>query len=313
MLRSVRAGTALRRLELVLVIGAALFALGFHLTLPSRLASEEDWRALAAHLTQETAPGDAVILHPWWTDEARLHLPGSLPVHGDPHGAGDAWVEAPRLWVIAQPSLPRADMHGFERAFLPGREPLGPAVHFGPLQLRAYRNLRHRPIAFDASAALARAQAWIETPGSPRRACRRAKDGFNCPGAGHLRAGLHEIDFAPVQCLTLPPPTGAARLVVEFRDVPRTGHLLFESGIVGEEAWKRAPDLTPLTLGIASNGEVLHEQVLPAGSEGRTQRELDEAAGAPRSLRIWSSAMHPGRRVPCVNLRALGPAMEGAR
>jgi len=313
MLRGPRAVQWRRLLELMLIVGGALFALGFHLTLPARLPAEDDWRALGARLESQVQPGDAVVLHPWWTDDARRFLPEALPIHGDPHAAGRDLVEASRIWVISQPRLPRADTRGFERAFLPLREPLDETTRFGPLELRAYRNLRHRPVAFDAAASLARAQAWIETPGAAKRACRRVRDDLECPGLGRLRSGLHEVDFAPIRCLPLPPPGGASRLVVEFRDVPRAGQLLFEGGVIGEEAWKKGPELTPLGLGVESPDRVLLERSLPAGSEGLTQAVLDELAGTPRTLRLVSRAERPGRRVPCVNLRVLGPADGGAR
>ena len=61
-----RARRALSLLELGLLLGAALFALGFHVWLPSTAPSEEDWRAAAAYVDTSRAESDHLTVTTDW-------------------------------------------------------------------------------------------------------------------------------------------------------------------------------------------------------------------------------------------------------
>jgi hypothetical protein len=309
--------------ELAGLVAAALLALLFHLRLPSALPAEEDYRQAAAHLERHARPGDAVVLHPWWTDRARLFVPPALPLWSDVHNATRDYAEAPRLWVLSQPRLPRADAGGFLAAFLPGRTPEGPPARFGTLELTAYRNGRHRPAPFRATEQVAGARVFLEDPRSGATTpCPWDGRAHRCPGGAHLSVGAlwREVDFAPVRCLSMHPPGGPARLVAEFPSVPAAALLRLEGGISGEQAAQRGPRLRPAQLGVddARSGEALLRLSLPPGREGllREERAWGASPGtdapAGRALRVWTQADSAEARPVCLDVAALGPAAAAA-
>ncbi|HZW87536.1 MAG TPA: hypothetical protein VFF12_00535, partial [Myxococcaceae bacterium] len=107
--------TAAPALALVIV---ALFGLGFQLQLPRAFPSDADYRAVAAALATARAPGDVVLLHPWWTERARLFVPPELPVIGYLGDTQDDLLPHPRIWVLANERLPRTPDADFRRNFL---------------------------------------------------------------------------------------------------------------------------------------------------------------------------------------------------
>jgi len=299
------------RLEPWILVGVALWALHFHLTLPGRLATEEDWQALAATLSREVQPGDVVMLHPWWTDRARLHLPGSVELLGDPRAADRDLLASPRIWLVSQPRLPRASTRAFLRIFEVDRLPEGPPRAFGQLELTLYRNQRARPLRFDAGPALPHARVWIDDPGTGQRVpCRRTREGFRCPGSPTFSVfeGWHELDFAPTRCIWLPPPGGARRLVLEFSGLPPEGTLHLQGGLVGEHAAQRGRELTPVHFGVERvDGTPLLEHTLPPGTGGQVHLTHHQGSG-DRTLRLWSQSDRAERRSLCLRLRAFGNA-----
>lgn len=323
---------ALPRLEAAALVLAALLALLFHLRLPSQLPAEDDYRQAAAYLSTHAQPGDAVVLHPWWTDRARLYVQDALTLWSDVHNATRDYVEAPRLWVLSQPGLPRADLEGFQRDFLPGRTPEGAPVRFGTLELTAYRNGRHRPAAFRATDRVAEARVYLEDLRSGERtACAWDGRAHRCPGPPHLAvaAEWREVDFAPFRCLWMHPPGGPVRLVAEFTGVSLSGHALLrlEAGVVGEQAFQHAPRLTPVHVGLepvdggredTAGGQALLRLTLPPGREGLQRAELPLPAGAPPpagaplpTVRLWTQSDAPELRWVCLDMAVLGrPAGE---
>ncbi|HXN41843.1 MAG TPA: hypothetical protein VN918_08660, partial [Myxococcaceae bacterium] len=122
----------------------AAVALVFHATLGQRLPTDSDYQAMARFLAARAEPGDCVLFYPWWAERARTYLPDSLPAVGYLGSDQDSLREFRRIWVLAQPRLPRSDLAHFERIFSPGRAQLEAPRGFGPLQLTPYRNDRFR-------------------------------------------------------------------------------------------------------------------------------------------------------------------------
>lgn len=294
------------RLEPWILVGVALWALLFHLQLPGRQASADDWDALAGALTADARGGDVVVLHPWWTDRARLRLPESLELVGDPRAVGRDLRAHPRIWLVSQPQLPHAGTGEFLETFGVDRIAEGPTRRFGHLELTLYRNDRAEPLRFDAGAALAEARVWIETPGTGRRVpCPRMRAGFRCPASPSLTVsqGWHELDFAPVRCIWMPPPGGAGRLVLDFHSLPPAGTLHLQGGLVGEHAVQRGRGLTPVHFGVQrSDGTPLLTHTLPPGTEG--QVHLTHRLGpGDASLQLWSQSDRGERRALCLRMR----------
>jgi hypothetical protein len=289
----------------------ALLALGFQLWLPRVLPQAADDGAVAEVLARESQPGDVVLLHPWWTERARRFLPPGLPVVGYLDDQGDALLEHPRIWVLAQPSLPRTPDATFEAAFLPGRTRVGPTRRLGPYALSLYRNGRAQPVRFSAVEAMQRASAAVEAPGVAPTPCTGDGTGFRCPGGARVEAGWHEVLYQPVRCLLVVPPGGPGAVAVTFDAVPAAATLRFEAGIIWEHAWKHGSNITPVraTLTDVDTGASLASLVVPTGREGLVSAQVPGGAHRLR-VRVQSDSAH--EREVCLVLRALDPA-EGSR
>jgi hypothetical protein len=282
----------------------AVFALGFQAWLPQVLPKDSDERAVADVLAKEAQPGDVVLLHPWWTERARLFLPAALPITGYLGDEDDALLEHPRIWLLAEPALPRTPVASFARGFLPGRTLLGPERHFGPLTLGLYRNGRARGVLFSAAEALQAASVSVALPGAEPVPCVRDGAGFRCPGGARAEASWHEVLYRPSRCLFVVPPGGPGAVELIFDGVPPAATLRLEAGIVWEHAWKRGNGLTPLhaTLADADSGAALASLSVEPGREGFVTAE---APGGPRRLRLRVQSDNAHEREACLVLRGL--------
>ncbi|HZH75479.1 MAG TPA: hypothetical protein VEY88_05570 [Archangium sp.] len=301
---------ALPLVELGGLLLVALACLVFQLRLPGRLPSEADERAVADLLRAEARPGDAVLLFPWWTERARLYLPSELPVYGYLGSDQDDLSAHPRIWVLGQPELPRADESGFRSAFLPQRTSVGAPRRAGNLELTLYENGRHRPRRFVASEAYAKARVWLESPEGTRRECTFDGRVHRCPGPPHLYVApeWHEILYQPRRCLWMHPPGGKERLVAEFDGVPGGTELRLEGGIIFEYAFRHEPQLSTTHYGVedAATGEALLNISHPAGLEGVQKASRALPAGAPRTVRVWVQADNADSRQVCLDVFAEG-------
>jgi hypothetical protein len=98
------------------VVAAGAYGLWFQATLPGRLPSSTDWKAVAALVSRDARPGDAVALAPPWAERAREVLPeriparpeASLPILAYPSYAesDEDLVGARRLWLVSLPGAP---------------------------------------------------------------------------------------------------------------------------------------------------------------------------------------------------------------
>lgn len=282
----------------------ALLGLGFQAWLPTVLPKDGDERAVADVLQREAEPGDVVLLHPWWTERARLFLPEGLPVVGYLGDETDALLEHPRIWVLAQPSLPRTPASAFAAAFLPGRTRLGEERHFGPLSLSLYRNGRARGVRFSAAEALPTARVTLAVPGSEPVPCVQDGSTFRCLSGAHAEAGIHEVFYQPVRCLFVVPPGGPGAVELTFEGVPASAALRLEAGIAWEHAWKRGGGLTPLHASLldADTGAPLAALSVEPGTEGFVAAEVP---GGPRRLRLRVQSDNAHEREACLVLRAL--------
>jgi hypothetical protein len=288
----------------------ALACLVFQLRLPGRFPSEADYRTVADWLRAEARPGDAVLLFPWWTEKARLYLPPELPVYGYLGSDSNDLSAHPRVWVLGQPELPRADVSGFRAAFLPRRTAAGPSRRTGNLELTLYENGRHRPRHFVASEVYAKARVYLESPEGTRRACPFDGRAHRCPGPPHLYVApeWHEIHYQPRHCLWMHPPGGEERLVAELDGVPWGTELRLEGGIIFEHAVRREPHLSTTHFGVedAASRESLLQISQPPGLEGVLEASRVLPPGEPRTVKVWVRADNPDSRQVCLDLFALG-------
>ena len=291
-----RLRSAAPALALLLV---ALLGLGFQLQLPRAFPSDADYRGVAEALAAARAPGDVVLLHPWWTERARLFLPPDLPVVGYLGDTTDDLVAHPRVWVLANTRLPRTPDADFRRNFLPDRTRLAEARQFGPLTLTAYRNGRARRVVLSAADAFDRLEVAVEGGGP----CHRSGERVQCPFDASVEVSWHEVLYQPVRCLDVVPPGGGRALTLRLPEGPAADALLLEAGIVWEHAW--LPGRAEVHLRLESPAGALHLRI-PGAHEGLVRGESPASAAGPWSLRIETS--NPQDRQLCVRLRALGAA-----
>ncbi|MFZ5468782.1 MAG: hypothetical protein ACOZIN_05030 [Myxococcota bacterium] len=289
---------ALPKLGLGLLLITALWALWFQLSLPGRQVSEEDYRRIADVLASEAVPGDVVLLHPWWTERARLFVRPEVPVVGYQHSEGDALEAHPRVWLLSQPSLPNADRASFDAQFLPQRTRVGDPRRLGNLELTLFQNGRYRPASFSATAALASARVYLEGPHG-RTECTFLGNAHRCTGGVYVAAEWHEIKAAPKRCLWMKPPGGPQRLVVELSAPP--GELSLEAGLTWDRGYFKRPDLTAVHVGVdqAATGASLASFSIPRGLEG-VQRAKGKSDGGV--LKIWTQSDRSELRDVCVEL-----------
>ena len=282
----------------------AVLGFGFQAWLQRVLPKESDRRAVADVLSREAQPGDVVLLHPWWTDRARLFLPAALPITGYLGDEDDALLEHPRVWVLAEPNLPYTPEASFSRGFLPGRTLLGAERHLGPYLLGLYRNGRARPVRFSAVEALQSASAEVDVPGAAPVPCTHAGPAFQCPGGARVEASWHEVLYRPTECLFVVPPGGKGTVEVAFDEVPAAAALRLEAAIVWEHAWKHGNGLTPLHASLldANTGAPLASLSVEPGQEGFVAAEVP---GGARRLRLRVQSDNPHEREACLVLRAL--------
>lgn len=303
-----------RRAEAVVLVAAGALALLFWATLPLRLPSESDGDPVAQAVARERQPGDVVLLHPWWTERARVFLPEGVKVVGYQGSDGANLEQAPRIWVLSQPRLPYAGTSAFWDAFRPGRTPLGEERRFGAYALSLHRNGRYRPTLFSAVEAFSSARAYIESaPGVKKMDCVRQGKGFECPGTpAHALAVWREVKFEPRRCLSVYPPGGTDRLVVEYPEgAPAADRLSLEAGLVWEWAAYPDPGLKPVRAGVeGGSGAGLAEVTLPPGHPG-FQRALRPGLSPTGPLKIWVSCPLPDTRETCVDVLAQGPEAGG--
>ena len=292
----------LAALEAACFVLVAALALGFQAWLPTALPTDANERAVAEVLAREGRPGDVVLLHPWWTERARLFLPEGLPVTGYLGDETDPLVESPRIWVLSQPALPYTKEAEFQASFFPGRTPLGPQRRFGSLVLGLYHNGRAQPVRFSALEAMGTATAAVDVPGVGRTECAREGAGFRCPAGARVESGWHEVLYRPTRCLLVVPPGGPGAVELTFDGVPVAARVRLEAGIIWEHAWKH--ERTPLHAEVsdADSGAPLASIVIPAGKEGFVSAE---APGGARRLRLRVQSDNAHEREACLVLRAL--------
>lgn len=265
---------SLGRFELAAIVVAALLSLLFHLRLPWQLPSEADHRAAAEHIARGAREGDVVLLHPWWTERARLFAPKHLPVVGYLGSDGDALADHPRIWLLSQPDLPRAGRADFDAKFLPGRKPEDRPAKFGRIEVALFENGRHRPALWRATTSLRAAEAPI---------------------------AWHEVRFAPKRCLTV---ALAKRGTAEIALPPLVAgaELTLEAGFIWDSAFRGG---SPVEVQLELEGAPPLSLTLAPRREGLSERTLAPFPGAPSGKLLIRTA-HPANREVCVDVTVRG-------
>lgn len=292
--------------ELTALLLVAAWAIVFHARLPGRLPEEANFVAVAAQVQDRAQPGDVVLLQPWWTEHARLYLPERVPVVGYLGSDDEPLEDHPRIWLLAQPNLPKAGTADFLERFSVDRTREGEEQRFGNLSLSLWKNGRYRPALFKATEQLPAARVYLEDPRGNRAECPWNGRQHQCPQAAHLRVATewHEVNQIPRRCLYMHAPGGDARLVAEFQNVPAGERLQLEGGII----WEQAPKGHPFS-DIAVNAEVNGVPALSINAKAGVEtfyRQQAPSPTAPFTLRLMVSAEKPANREVCISFSSRG-------
>jgi hypothetical protein len=288
-----------RLAEGLMVLAVALGCTGFQLWLPTTHVAQADYEAVARVLEAGRQPGDVVLLAPWWTERARAFVPEGLPVVGYLGSDAAALEPHPRIWVLAQPHLPRSNLGTFDEAFGPSRTALGPPRTFGNLRLQLFQNGRHHPVVVDAADALPNAAVYLEDTSGNRQPCSNVGKGYRCADNRVVAKEWHEVHFAPYQCLKLEAPGGNTRVVVEFVS-PAADASWLEAGYIWEYG-SAYQGVTPSTVWFELDGKAQTVE-LPIANEVMHRLEGPALAEGAR-VRIALASANPAGRVVCVVMR----------
>jgi hypothetical protein len=237
--------TGARLLELAVLLGCLAYAIWFWVRLPGQLPDEKDYLALQAAIQAEARPGDAAAVLPFWAERAKTYLHG-IPVLALPHLENQADAERyGRLWVIAQPDLPRSDARD-SLAGLGARLAVveGPR-RFGPLELWLFAPRPGRAATYDFVVHAGEAQIQSPVP---------------------VQIQWREFDFLPRRCIL----SRSGRAVLHFDSVPVHGGLRVGLGSLGPPegaAIQASVDGRPLQpLQLVQGGAAFQEAELAAGA-----------------------------------------------
>ena len=248
------AGATARLAELALLLGCLAYALWFWLRLPGRLPDEKDYLVLQTAIQAEARPGDGAAVLPFWAERAKLFLHG-MPVLALPHLESEADAERyGRLWVIAQPDLPRSDARESLEALGRKLSVLEGPRRFGPLELWLFAPRPGRAASYDFIAHAGEAQ--IQSPVG-------------------VRVEWREFDFLPRHCFL----SQGGRAVLHFEGVPIHGGLRVGLGSLGPPqgaALQASVDGQPLQpLQLVEGGPAFQEAELPAAGLSGDSHSVD--------------------------------------
>ncbi len=291
--------------EGALIFVVALVCLAFQVRLPTELPAEDDYAQVQKVLEAEAQPGDVLLLYPWWAERARLFAPDRLPVVGYQGSDADTLEVHPRIWVLAQPDLPRSSWSTFWSAFGAGRTIIGTERSFGHLKLSLYSNGRYKPVVFSSVEALPSAQVYLERPDGSRTPCPFDGRAHRCPGGSYVAAEWHEVHFQPRRCLHLYPPGGDTKLVAEFANVPALNESSLYAGLTWDREYFHDERATTTDVVLETNGVgVAHIELVPAHTG--LQRATAPGAPAGSTLRVWSRSANAENRDTCVEVFGYG-------
>ncbi len=289
-----------RRAEALAIVAAALFAIVFWVRLPGRLPSEADYQSLGRAISAEARPGDGVAFAPAWAERGKLFV-GGLPTVTLPDLALEPEAERyARLWLIAEPDLPRSDAAATLRALDARLARTGEPRRFGPLSLSLYAPREGRRTRTDFVAQLG--EATVSIRGAPPERCEAAPDGsgFLCPRGrwSYVRPEWHEFDFLARRCLWAH-PVGPEPLELRFPKAELAHGFRGGMGLVGTAA--DSPNLAPVELAFLVDGAPAATLTLSPGQPGFHPFEIDlpGLVAGPHDVALRIATPNPAMRHFC--------------
>jgi hypothetical protein len=212
------------------VSAAGLYGLWFQATLPGRLPSTTDWKAVAAVLARDAQPGDAVALAPPWAERAREVLPERLPSR----------PEVP-LPVLAHPSYAEGveDLPGISRVWLLSLPDAPGGAGSIASQLAARSSLVEGPVRIGR---LTLTRNDLREPLLPLWSLADRVHSALIQGSAPAAREVREVGSLPRRCVLarLPGP-GAEPVVLRLSAVPLGVALRGHVGLVGDPSGGAPP------------------------------------------------------------------------
>lgn len=268
------------------VAAAGLYGLRFQATLPGRLPSPTDWKAVATVLARDARPGDAVALAPPWAERAREILPERLPAHpgaslpilAHPSLAGgdEDLLGIRRVWLVSLPDVPGGTGHIAAQLAARSGEAEGP-IRLGQLSLTRY-DLRSPLLPLWSLAdLLSAAQVQVE-------------------GDAIIARETREVAFLPRTCVVArfagPDPAPA---LLRLHPGPLGAALRGHAGLAGDVHGGRAS----ATVRVMVDGVEM----------GRAEASAPAPAWKP--FQIDTSRLSPARHAVTVEIAPSGPLPRG--
>jgi len=268
----------------VAVVAAGAYGLWFQATLPGRLPSSTDWKAVASLVARDARPGDAVALAPSWAERGRELLPERIPTRPEaslPILAYPSYAEADedlpglrRIWLVSLPGAPGGT--GRIAAQLGARSDTveGP-LRVGQLTLTRYD---------------------LRSPSIPLWSLAELLPSALVQGGAVVAREIREVGFLPRSCVVArfsgPDPAPA---VLRLPSVPVGVALRGHAGLAGDASGSRASASIRVMV------------------DGVEMGRLDASASAPawRPFQVDTSRLRPVRHEVSVEIVPSGPIPRG--
>jgi len=293
-LKKLSSTEAFRLLPLALILGVSLFSAGFWIVDPLLYPDAGDYREAEKIVREQWAPGDVVVVQPWWAARAREYL-GDRPFLQVRRIAEEDFSRYRRVWVITLPG--HRDLEG---PFDDGTYPPELEREIGGLELWRFRLPDSaRGVAYDFREQLQAALVRYYVGGQGQPCNKWIRDRWHCSPRDWEYVGRVVVDLGtdPREVIWAHPLiTGA--LEIGFDRVPGGRFLRVHTGLTPDAA--RAPEDTPVTFTVFVNGRELG-RVVQADRTGYFphQWDISHLGPGPHNVTFKITCPRPHLRIFC--------------
>lgn len=286
---------AYRLLPLALILGVSLFSTGFWIVDPQLYPDVEDYQAAEKIVRKQWAPGDVLVMKPWWAARIREYL-GDLPFLQVDRIESEDLSRYRRVWVVTLSG--HRDLGG---PFSDGTYVAELEQSIGGLELWRFKLPAPAPVLYDFREQLHTALVRLYVGGGPKPCTKWNQDRWHCSPRDWEYVGRVVVDLGrdPREVIWAHPLiTGP--LEIGFNGVPGGRTLRVHTGLTPDAA--RAPEDSPVTLTVFVGGRELGRVVQP-DQTGYFLHEWDisHLGAGPHSVTFRVTCPRPHLRIFCFN------------
>lgn len=286
-------GQAYRLLPLALILGVSLYSAGFWIIDPLLYPSVADYQEAEKIVRGGWAPGDVVVVQPWWAARLREYL-GDLPSLQLKDIESEDFSRYRRVWVVTLPGHrylggPFAD-GTYRRELREGA---------GGLQIRRFKLQAPATVVYDFREQLHTALVRLYAGGAARPCTSWVKEGWHCSPREWEYIGRVIVDLGPdPREVIWAHPHIAGPVEIGFNRVPGGRTLRVHTGLTPDAA--RAPEDTPVTLTVFMDGREIG-RVVQQDQTGYFLHEWDisRLGPGPHDVTFRVSCPRPHLRIFC--------------